>query len=61
MLRQKLLKFKELKSCQILCAHKHCFLMPGQKYAKFIEISNLANHTFVCIKEHLHYEYMYNI
>ena len=29
MLRQKVIKIRNLKSCQILCAHKHCFLMPN--------------------------------
>ena len=28
---KKVFKLQSLKSCQILCAHKHCFLMPGHK------------------------------
>ena len=29
----KLWNFKVQKSGQILCAHKHCFLMPGHIYS----------------------------
>ena len=32
MLRQKVIKIYSVKSCQILCAHKHCFLMSGHNY-----------------------------
>ena len=29
MLRQEVINIQTPKNCQILCAHKHCFLMPG--------------------------------
>ena len=43
MLRQKVIKIQNLKSGQILCANKHCFLMPGHKYTLIEQLRNYAH------------------
>ena len=47
-LDKKLLTFKVDKSCQILCAHKHCFLMPGHIYA-------FSRHVYVLLYSYVFY------
>ena len=43
MLKQKVIKIQSLKGCQILCAHKHCFLTPGHNFVSLIIFSISQN------------------